>query len=212
MMQLQLLENLYLLPPAVIASLHVAVACMLLTFTVSAATQNYSQVDKLWSILPPIFACILINDARTLLMAIVAVIWGTRLTYNFARRGGYTWPPWEGDEDYRWEYIRRGNFWKPLSNPLVWHIFNILFISIYQIALLYLITAPSVVAHMAAASSSAEEPTPLAAVDAVAALLVLLFVWIESVADKQQYAFQTQKHALKKAKTKLTGDYAIGFC
>ena len=24
-----------------------------------------------------------------------------RLTYNFNRRGGYSWPPWKGDEDYR---------------------------------------------------------------------------------------------------------------
>lgn len=207
---MELLEKLYLLlPPAVIVSLHVAVAFILLTFTVSTATQNYSQVDKLWSVLPPVFACILVNDARTLLMAIVAVIWGTRLTYNFARRGGYAWPPWEGEEDYRWEYIRRGHFWKPLSNPVVWHTFNLLFISIYQIVLLYLIAAPSVVAHMVARSG---EPSPLTAVDAAAAFLVLLCVWIESVADQQQYAFQTQKYGLKKAKKQLTGDYAKGFC
>jgi hypothetical protein len=34
-------------------------------------------------------------------MAAVAAVWGLRLTYNFYRRGGYAWPPWTGEEDYR---------------------------------------------------------------------------------------------------------------
>ena len=34
-------------------------------------------------------------------MAAVSALWGLRLTYNFYRRGGYAWPPWTGEEDYR---------------------------------------------------------------------------------------------------------------
>jgi hypothetical protein len=38
---------------------------------------------------------------RLVVMAAVAAVWGLRLTYNFYRRGGYAWPPWTGEEDYR---------------------------------------------------------------------------------------------------------------
>lgn len=70
---------------------------------VSELTQNYSQVDKLWSVLPVLYAWILVSgdDDRTFIMALLLTIWGGRLTYNFSRRCGYQWPPWTGDEDYR---------------------------------------------------------------------------------------------------------------
>lgn len=35
-------------------------------------------------------------DPRLNLMAVLVTLWGARLTYNFARKGGYT-----GMEDYR---------------------------------------------------------------------------------------------------------------
>lgn len=34
-------------------------------------------------------------------MAILVNLWGIRLTLNFARKGGYSWKFWEGEEDYR---------------------------------------------------------------------------------------------------------------
>ena len=64
-----------------------------LCFLVSSATNNYSQVDKLWSIMPIIYAWIAYAYApeiRILLMAILITAWGVRLTYNFTRRGGYS--------------------------------------------------------------------------------------------------------------------------
>ena len=76
-------------------------AVVSLTALVSTASSNYSQVDKLWSIVPFVYAWIPVHDSRTLLMACITTIWGVRLTSNFARRGGYKWPPWDGDEDYR---------------------------------------------------------------------------------------------------------------
>ena len=101
------------------------------TFVASTATRNYSQVDKLWSIMPVIYAWQLAVDRRTAVMAALVTIWGARLTYNFARRGGYAWwPPWRGGEDYRWAYIADGKFCKFLharANPLLWHTFKFRF-------------------------------------------------------------------------------------
>lgn len=37
-------------------------------------------------------------NARLLIMAVLVTVWGTRLTYNFARKGGYRFSA----EDYRW--------------------------------------------------------------------------------------------------------------
>jgi hypothetical protein len=96
-----------------------AYACLAVvatTFVVSSLTGNYSQVDKIWSIVPLIYCWIVLCDERTLLMAIVATVWGIRLTWNFSRRGGYTWPPWNGDEDYRWKYLQDGFLLSILQN------------------------------------------------------------------------------------------------
>mmetsp|Transcript_32238 Transcript_32238/g.46987 ORF Transcript_32238/g.46987 Transcript_32238/m.46987 type:complete len:371 (+) Transcript_32238:52-1164(+) len=203
------------------------VACLffiMLTFIVSTLSKNYSQVDKLWSITPVIYSWMCITDTRTLIMAILATIWGGRLTYNFYRRGGYEWPPWSGDEDYRWAYVQKGEFMMILTNPIVWNIFNFVFISFYQMVLLWLIATPSLVAYTMAHSSSkpqdidCETPHGVYAsynpigLDGIATLLFLLFVLMESIADNQQYAFQTEKYRQKNAGEKLTGYYADGFC
>mmetsp|Transcript_4282 Transcript_4282/g.7675 ORF Transcript_4282/g.7675 Transcript_4282/m.7675 type:complete len:124 (+) Transcript_4282:137-508(+) len=76
-------------------------AVALLCFVVSSISKNYSQVDKIWSIIPVVYAWFPVCDSRTLLMACLVTIWGIRLTWNFNRRGGYKWPLWDGDEDYR---------------------------------------------------------------------------------------------------------------
>jgi steroid 5-alpha reductase family enzyme len=178
--------------------------------TVSEMTGNYSQVDKLWSLTPCIYSVLLVNDDRSRLMAAVATVWSVRLTYNFYRRGGYTWPPWLGEEDYRWSYIRSGEFVRMLKNPTVFRIFNLTFISFYQHLLLLLIASPAAVAHIV---SKRCEPVPLQPLDWFATALVLVFVWIEAVADYQQYAFQTEKYRLKKQReTVLKGDFQDGFC
>ena len=122
-------------------------ATVLLTFVTSTLTKNYSQVDKLWSIIPVVYAWMPVCDSRTLVMACLASVWGIRLTYNFHRRGGYQWPPWQGDEDYRWGVIQRGGFLGILKNPLMWTIFNLGFISFYQNVILLWIVAPSFVAY-----------------------------------------------------------------
>lgn len=91
-------------------------AAVVTTFVVSSLTGNYSQVDKIWSIIPFVYCWIVVCDERTLLMAIVSTGWGLRLTWNFSRRGGYKWPPWNGDEDYRWQYLQDGFLLRILQN------------------------------------------------------------------------------------------------
>ena len=51
----------------------------LLCFLVSNLSRNYSQVDKLWSIMPVVYAWMIYGqapDRRILLMAILISIWG----------------------------------------------------------------------------------------------------------------------------------------
>ena len=83
-------------------------------------------------------------------------------------------------------------------------LFNLLFISLYQNALLLLITLPMIVAWQA-------RNKPITVFDAVAAILYLGFVIIETVADQQQWNFQNEKHRQIKAGEKLAGDYQQGF-
>jgi steroid 5-alpha reductase family enzyme len=135
------------------------------------------------------------------LMALLAAAWGMRLTYNFARRGGYTWPLWQGEEDYRWSVLRQVPL---LQGRLRWGVFNLFFISLYQNTLIWLITLPSVVAF-------AGRDKPLSFFDVALALLFLALLAIETIADQQQYNFQTEKYRRMAAGEPLDGDYAQGF-
>ena len=86
--------------------LFAAAAC----FVLSSLSNNYSQVDKLWSLIPLVYVWVVAWNAgfepRIVLMAILVTAWGLRLTYNFSRRGGYSWRIWSGEEDYRWSILR----------------------------------------------------------------------------------------------------------
>lgn len=157
-------------------------------FLIGELTKNNSQVDKLWSIVPIGYVWYMtieggMND-RMVLMAILVSIWGSRLTFNFARRGAYTWRFWAGEEDYRWEILRK----RPgFNNRLVWMIFNLLFISAYQNVLIFLFTLPIL-------SSLANDTSALGLADYALAAVYVAFVVIEFIADQQQYDFQTEKH------------------
>lgn len=186
---------------AIRAMLVVALLC----FTVSEATGNYSQVDKLWSILPIGYAWYFAGTAdwapRMVLMAVLVSLWGLRLTANFARRGGYSWKFWTGEEDYRWGVLRQMPL---LSARWRFTLFNLFFISLYQNGLILLFTLPMLVAWQGAAE-------PLGGLDYLAAAAMLGFIVMETVADNQQYRFQTEKYRRIRAGEKLDGDYADGF-
>lgn len=176
-----------------------ALAC----FVVSTLTKNYSQVDKLWSIIPVAYVWVAAYrggfEPRLVLMAVVVSIWASRLTFNFSRRGGYSWKFWTGEEDYRWAILQaRPEF----SNPIVWGLFNLFFISLYQMGLILLFTLP-IVKSMGGG--------PLGWADYLCAAGVLLFVIIETIADQQQWNYQKEKHRRINAKEELGDFYGKGF-
>lgn len=181
--------------------LSVALTC----FIVAEITGNCSQVDKIWSIIPAIYVWYIAYAGgmadRLVLMAVLVTIWAVRLTYNFSRRGAYTWKFWAGEEDYRWGILRQ----KPeLKGKVRWFLFNLFFISLYQNALILLFTLPILV-------SIKGIDHPLGWLDYLASSLFIFFVVIETIADQQQWNYQKEKHRKMSAKEPLTGIYEKGF-
>lgn len=179
------------------------VVTALLCFIVSSLSRNYSQVDKLWSIMPLAYAWIAAYESawemRIVVMAVLVSIWGIRLTYNFSRRGGYSWKFWTGEEDYRWAILRK----KPeFQAPWKWMLFNFFFISFYQMGLILLMTLPIV---------KSMQGKPMTLWDILLALLIAGFVLIETIADQQQWNYQKEKYRRINNEEALTGMYALGF-
>jgi steroid 5-alpha reductase family enzyme len=188
--------------------LHTSVYIMLglatYCFITGELTGNNSQVDKLWSILPVVYTFYFAYasgwNSRITLMAVLVAVWGIRLTYNFSRRGAYSWKFWSGTEDYRWQILRK----EPMFNSKIkWMAFNLFFISLYQNGLILLFTLPSVLA--------ATSNKPLGIWDVVLALLMLFAIAIEYIADQQQWNFQCEKNRRINAGEPLDGMYKNGF-
>ena len=135
-------------------------------FIVGELTGNNSQMDKLWSLLPIAYTWVIAIkgglSARLVVMAVLATLWGIRLTFNFARKGAYKLKFWEGVEDYRWAVVRSGSAFR---KRWTWTLFDLGFISIYQNALVLMTTFPALVAMKSA--------TPFGWVDGIAAVLML---------------------------------------
>lgn len=167
-----------------------------LCFVLGEITRNNSQVDKIWSILPFVYCWIVAvkggMQPRLVVMAVLATLWGVRLTFNFARKGAYKLKFWEGEEDYRWQVLRSTS---PFNKRAVWFVFDLFFISIYQNALILMLTFPALVCM--------NSTIPFGWVDAVAAVLMFGFIVYETVADEQQWKFQTKKWAMIKDGKKL---------
>jgi steroid 5-alpha reductase family enzyme len=173
-------------------------------FVTGELTNNVSQVDKLWSIMPVIYVWIMAYyggwQLRFLAMAILVTIWGIRLSYNFWRRGGYSLIPWKGTEDYRWEILRSR---APLNKRLAWTLFHLFFITLYQQSLILLFCQPMLLAL--------ENPDgPLQWYEVLPLACMLGFIILETVADQQQYNFQTEKYR-RLVDKKDPGPYASGF-
>jgi steroid 5-alpha reductase family enzyme len=163
-------------------------------FLVSEITGNYSQVDKLWSLLPVIYSLVTINyftSPRLWIMCLLVIIWGLRLSYNFYRKGGYNIIPWKGEEDYRWKILRQH---PKLKGRIRFGLFNLFFISFYQNFLIFLFSSPLLIA-------AKYNDFPLTRIDIAAASLMLLFIITETAADNQQYRF----HRLKRQKDGTEG-------
>lgn len=180
---------------------------VLYCFVVGEITNNNSQMDKLWSILPEVYIWVVAvkggMSLRLIIMAVIATLWGARLTYNFGRKGAYKLKFWEGEEDYRWVLLRNSKKFQPKWK---WSIFNFFFISLYQNVLILLTTMPAL---MAMSSTK-----PFGVVDIIATVLMLGSVIYETIADEQQWKFQTRKWGmLKSGKTleELPHPYNKGF-
>ncbi|KAJ1727452.1 hypothetical protein LPJ61_004559 [Coemansia biformis] len=178
----------------------------LVTFVRQNGQRNYSIVDRLWPLLPAGLVVqwtwdsgVFSTDANTAaaaavrgkaLMAVALVlVWSVRLCYNSVRRGDYAW----GAEDYRWLYVRKhmGSCWA------VWEMFNLLFVSLFQISVVYLMAVPvrSLIWHSSTAaggvSNKADDGYSGAEAMLLAAMVALLVG--EAVADQQQYDLQMLK-------------------
>ncbi len=176
--------------------LYICGGSALFCFVVGELTHNNSQMDKLWSLLPIAYTWVIAikggMDTRLVVMAVLATLWGARLTFNFARKGAYKLKFWEGEEDYRWPVLRAKKEFQPHWK---WMAFNLFFISIYQNALVLMITFPALVLMSV--------DVPFGWVDALAAVLMFGFILYETIADEQQWAFQTTKWKMIKEGKKL---------
>ena len=171
----------YTLKTLVVLCVGVALLC----FVVSEWTENYSQVDRVWSLIPLVYAwaatAMHAFPPRMVLVAVLISIWGIRLTYNFSRLGAYKWPFWRAHEDYRWKILQQ----KPEFNAKwKWRMFNLFFISLYQNGLILYFTLPILLCSQSSALTSW---------DYLLAFLILGVLVFETVADNQQWQFQLKK-------------------
>lgn len=172
-----------------IVSLWVLAGICFVTWLLSIITKDTSWVDRIWSVIPVVYLWVFagsvgFTDARVNVMAIIVTLWGARLTFNFARKGGYQ----PGGEDYRWEVLRQG------MTPAQYQLFNIFFIVIYQNIILWLITLP--------AWTITQTPGAFTGWDMLLTVLFLALLTLETVADQQQWNFyQRKKAALAAGKT-----------
>jgi len=163
-----------------------ALSFTVVSFIFGLFTGDYSWVDRLWSTLPVAFVWYYayrsgFTPALCVITALVT-LWGARLSFNFARKGGYT-----GAEDYRWSVLRG-----KIKVPLLWQLFNLFFICAFQIGMFLLFTLPV----YSIAKTSGEINTLFCAV----AALAVVFICIESIADQQQWNFHAAKKAAKEGK------------
>ncbi|KAI9166678.1 hypothetical protein HJFPF1_02792 [Paramyrothecium foliicola] len=162
---------------------------------VSEINRNYSQVDRMWSLLPNLYIIHLavwariaeVPHTRLDLVAAFTTLWSpevdigqARLTYNYWRKGGYN----VGSEDYRWAIV------KSYVPGIVWFIFNVTFISFYQSVLLF--TFSCIPGYVILLSTQFDPTITTADIGYFAMeLAILLF---ETISDEQQWVYQNVKH------------------
>jgi steroid 5-alpha reductase family enzyme len=156
-----------------------------LCWALGVVTKEYSWVDRAWSILPVGYVAFFasragFSDPRLILMTALAFLWGARLTFNFARKGGYA----PGGEDYRWAVLRAR------MTPWQWQLFHFGFVAGVQNVILLLLALPAWIAQRAATGGTAR---PLGALDIFAAVLFVAFLIGETIADENQWRFHREK-------------------
>ncbi|KAI1469357.1 DUF1295-domain-containing protein [Daldinia caldariorum] len=153
---------------------------------VSEINRNYSQVDRMWSLLPTIYHAHFaawshlnhLPSRRVDLILLWSAIWSARLTFNYFRKGGYN----VGSEDYRWEIIRSK------VHPVLFFLFNITFISFIQSILLFLLAAPTYIILL---TSNFE--LEVTAADLAFTTIQIGLIVSEWFSDQQQWDYQSAK-------------------
>jgi len=162
-------------------ALDLCIVLAAVAWLLSVITREYSWVDRLWSICPVLY-CLIVAVAldfqapRVNLMTALAGLWGIRLTFNLARKGGY----WRGGEDYRWRVMQQR------LGPLRFQLLNITFVAPGQMLVVWLFASPVHRAWL-------RPEVPLGWLDYLAAALFLALLAVETVADEQMWAFQQDK-------------------
>lgn len=161
-------------------NLYILAATCLLTWLLSLITKDHSWVDRIWSIVPAVYAWVFaaganLQDSRLNIMATLISLWGARLTFNFARKGGYR----AGGEDYRWEILRNR------MTRVQFEAFNIVFIVGIQNLILFAITLPM--------NSLLQTRPQFSIMDVVLVVVFVGLLVLETVADQQQWNFHLWK-------------------
>ncbi|KAF2485805.1 hypothetical protein BDY17DRAFT_294264 [Neohortaea acidophila] len=183
---IEVYKQFYFSTNPLVTALVFSVALFPIFLLVSEVNRNYSQVDRVWSILPTVYNIHYAVWARLhhlptkRLDNVLAfsVLWSLRLTFNYWRRGGYQ----IGSEDYRWMIIK-----KRIGGP-AFTLLNILFISTTQILVLFAVTTPTYIILL----TSLINPDLTWADAAISRTLIGLVV-IEYFADQQQWNYQQAK-------------------
>ena len=174
------------------AALDLCLILAAICWVLSLVTRDYSWVDRLWQIAPGVYCLMVAADldfesTRVNVMTALVLLWGARLTFNLARKGGFR----VGMEDYRWTPVREK------LGPVGFQILNVVFVAVGQMLLIWWFTSPI---HQAWTFQEA----PLNALDVVAIVLFATFLVGETVADEQMWRFQQDKKRRMEAGETIT--------
>ena len=157
-----------------------------LCFLLSKMTAEYSWVDRLWPILPVGYGAHYLYhqqhcrniavETRQIVMLVITTLWCCKHTFNFARKGGFK----SGGEDYRWAYIRENYHW------ILFELLNFFFIAYYQVILIQWFASPIFNAHKGSFN----------VVDMILSVALVVILVTETIADQQQWNFQSKKYQL----------------
>ncbi|KAF8543958.1 hypothetical protein BDD12DRAFT_725232 [Trichophaea hybrida] len=191
----------YLSTNPLMSALLFSLAMSVTVFVSSQVNRNPSQVDRLWSILPVVYIGHFavwarlsgLETERLDMLATFAGLWGLRLTYNYWRKGGYE----IGSQDYRWEIV------KSRMSPLGFVVLDLTFIAFYQNLLLLAVSTP---AYILLLCSTLKDFPAMNTTDTVISRALIVLLLIETLADQQQWVYQSAKKAYKE-----TGNIPEGF-